>query len=192
MGYNCAQHYYLLLLQLQLMTCQSQLDSLLGYHPPGFGHDQYTAVKASKGIYVLYDYITDHENPETLRPGSATRRTGHLKRSRSSRPEPSRRPPKMETGPSPLGSVGSSASEASALLYAIASFTACAHSSHAPRQILGGSVRQSVQRRSTLGHPHRCGLLLHAHDKQHAHPIHGKSLVNGRQTLGCPRQFLTP
>lgn len=36
----------------------------------------------------------------------------------------------METGPSPLGSVGSSASEASALLYAIASFTACAHSSH--------------------------------------------------------------
>jgi hypothetical protein len=65
MGYNCAQHYYLLLLQLQLMTCQSQLDSLLGYHPPGFGHDQYTAVKASKGIYVLYDYITDHENPET-------------------------------------------------------------------------------------------------------------------------------
>lgn len=51
-----------------------------------------------------------------------------------------------------------------------------------PRQILEGSVRQSVQRRSPLGHPHRCGLLLHAHYKQNVHSIHRKSLVNGRQT----------
>lgn len=73
--YNCAQHYHLLLLQLQLMRRQSQLDSLLGYHPAGFGQNQHAAIKACQGIFVLYDYFTGYAN---LRPSDLGVQQGDL------------------------------------------------------------------------------------------------------------------